>query len=348
MATPRVSLVVVTYESRDESRRVIRAIAEQLRDGDELIVVDNASTDGTADAVAGAIAQADVVRSAENQGFAAAANAGAARATGDLLVFLNQDAMPSRGFREAIAAPLSESRDWAAWMGLVTAEGGRVVNTSGGVIHFTGIAWAGEAGLSVSAIVEEPHEVAFASGACLAVPRAVWDETGGFAPDFFMYCEDVDLSLRLRLAGQRVGIEPGARVDHAYEFAKGELKWRLLERNRWATLIRTYPAALLAAVAPALAVTEFVVLAAAVRSGWGRQKLLAWADLLRALPRLTRERRATQSTRAVRSAELAGSLTADLSSSYLGAPARSPAVAALLRGYWRVALGLLELGGRGS
>ena len=85
-------------------------------------------------------------------------------------------------------------------MGLVTADGGRTINTSGGVIHFTGIAWAGEAGEPVSKAPHGAREVPFASGACMAVPRAVWQEQGGFSPDFFMYHEDVDLSLRLRLA----------------------------------------------------------------------------------------------------------------------------------------------------
>ena len=66
---------------------------------------------------------------------------------GDLLLFLNPDATPAPGFAEAIRAPLADGRGWDAWMGLVTAGGGRDVNTSGGIVHFTGIAWAGEAGV---------------------------------------------------------------------------------------------------------------------------------------------------------------------------------------------------------
>src|SRR3954468_12381876 len=206
MAPHRLSVVVVTYNCREDIVRTLPAMAEQLADGDELLVVDNASSDGTADAAAAFAAV--VVRNEANEGFAAGANAGAARATGDLLVFLNPDAVPAPGFAEAIAAPLRDGRGWSAWMGLVTAEEGRIVNTSGGVVHFTGIAWAGEFGKPAADVPAEPREVGFASGACLAVPREHWLETGGFPERYFMYCEDVDLSLRLRLAGGRVGMEP--------------------------------------------------------------------------------------------------------------------------------------------
>ena len=98
-------------------------------------------------------------------------------------------------------------------------------------------------------------------------------------PDpFFLYHEDVDLSLRVRLAGGTLGVEPRARVDHDYEFDKGAAKWRYLERNRWATLIRTYPAALLALLAPGLLATELALVVVAAAGGWLPQKLRAWAE----------------------------------------------------------------------
>src|SRR5204863_7830175 len=196
---------------------------------------------------------------------------------------------PAPGFREAIERPLSEERGWAAWQGLVTAGGGRIVNTRGGVVHFTGIAWAGGAGESLP---EAPDlgEPGFVSGACLAIPREAFERAGGLPEQFFLYQEDVDLSLRLRLAGGRLGVEPDARVDHDYEFAKGPAKWRYLERNRWAVLVRTYPAALLALLLPALVATELALVPVSAAGGWLGQKLLAWGDVLRWAPRLLRER----------------------------------------------------------
>jgi hypothetical protein len=151
----------------------------------------------------------------------------------------------------------------------------------------------------------------------------------------------VDLSLRLRLAGHALGVEPAAGVEHDYEFVKGPAKWRRLERNRWATLIRTYPGALLALLVPALVATELALVPVSVAGGWFGQKLLAWGDLLRWAPRLARERRRIQGERAIRAGEFARGLTADLESPYLGRAARSRALRWALRAYWSLVLALL-------
>jgi N-acetylglucosaminyl-diphospho-decaprenol L-rhamnosyltransferase len=335
----RLSVVIVTHNSRGAISRTLPALERELRDEDELIVVDNASADGTPDAVAELSPGARVVETGGNHGFAAACNTGAKAASGELLLLLNPDAVPEEGFREAIERPLADGRGWAAWMGLVTAEGGRVVNTRGGVVHFTGIAWAGGSGEALTDPIA--GEVGFASGACLAVPLASWREAGGMPAEFFLYHEDVDLSLRLRLAGGRIGIEPAARVDHDYEFAKGPAKWRHLERNRWAVVIRDYPAPLLALLGPALLATELALIPISLAGGWGREKALAWADVARSLPRLCRERGEVQGRRRIGSGEFARHLTADLDSSYLGRAARSRVLRVALRGYWSVVLALL-------
>jgi GT2 family glycosyltransferase len=334
---------MVTYRQGEAVRRPLQALSAQLREGDELIVVDNHSGDGTADVVEAAAPRARVVPSAENDGFPAACNRGAARAFGNLLVFLNPDAVVAEGWRDAIVAPLLDGSGWAAWQALVTADDGAVVNTHGGVVHFTGVAWAGGSGEALDPS-RVPSEPGFASGACLAIRRDEFERLHGFAPEFFLYHEDVDLSLRVRLAGGRLGVAAGARVDHDYEFDKGPAKWRYLERNRWATLIRTYPGPLLALLAPALLVSELALVAAAALGGWLPQKLAAWRDVFRSLPRLIGERREIQPTRQIGAGEFAAALTPSLDSAYLGRAGRSRALNSLLGAYWRVVLLLLRAG----
>lgn len=283
-----------------------------------------------------------MIETGANLGYGAANNLGAALAHGQLLVFLNPDAVVQPGFRDAIVAPLGEEHGWLAWQGLVTAQDGTMVNSRGGVVHFTGIAWAGGSGEPVGAGPPGRGEPGFASGACLAIPRDEFERQEGFAEDFFLYHEDVDLSLRVRLAGGRLGVAEAARADHAYEFDKGGEKWRYLERNRWATVIRTYPAALLVLVMPALIATDVALWPVALAGGWGRQRLLALADTLQSLPRLLAERRRIQATRAISAGAFAAALSPDLDSTFLGAASKSRTLRSLLRAYWRAVTALLR------
>ena len=269
-----------------------------------------------------------------NAGFSGGCNAGAAVARGELLVILNPDAAPQPGFGEAIRRPWVQERGWAAWQALVADRDGTRINSAGNPVHFTGIVWAGGHGRPLAA-APPAGEVTALSGACLAIPRRTWEALGGFPEPFFLYHEDVDLSLRLRLRGGALGIEPAAVVDHDYEFGAREQKWRWLERNRWAFLIRVYPAALLALLAPALLATELALVGVSIGGGWGRQKLAAMLDVIRWLPRLLRERREVQATRTVSAARFASWLSADLDSPFIGAAARSIPIRFALRAYWR-------------
>jgi len=338
---PSISVIVVAYCQGEAIRAALAAVDEQLDAADELIVVDNASGDGTADVIADAVPAARLIRNPVNAGFPAACNVGSREARGDLLIFLNPDAIVAPGWRDQIAKPVVDGRDWTAWQALVTADEGTIVNTRGGVVHFTGIAWAGGAGEPLRGD-EKDRPAGFASGACLAIRRDEFTRVGGFAPEFFLYHEDVDLSLRLRLAGGEIGVAAGARVDHEYEFDKGKAKWRHLERNRWATLIRVYPTALLALLVPALLATELALVGVSIAGGWFDQKLAAWGDTLRGLPRLLGERRQIQATRTIRPADFARSLMPDLTTPYLGRASRSGLLAAVLDGYWRCVLRLLR------
>ncbi len=342
---PTLSVLIVAWNSRAELARTLPALLPELGAGDELIVVDNDSADGTPEAALELAPQARLLRAGANLGFAAGCNAGAAEASGDLLVVLNPDAAPRPGWGEAIRRPWQQGRGWAAWQALVADAGGTEINSAGNPVHFTGIVWAGGHGRPIAA-APPAGEVTALSGACLVIPLRTWRQVGGFPERFFLYHEDVDLSLRLRLRGGALGIEPAAAVDHDYEFGAREHKWRWLERNRLAFLVRAYPASLLALLAPALLATELALIAVAASGGWGRQKLAADWEALRWLPRLLRERRQIQVTRTVSAVEFASWLTPDLDSPFISPLARSRPARLALRGYWRLVLLLLRSAGR--
>jgi len=332
---PTLSVLIVAYESRDDLTKTLPALLPELGEGDELIVVDNKPGDGSAEVVRELAPRARIVQTGRNTGFAGGCNAGAETAAGDLLVILNPDAAPRAGFGEAIRRPWLEGRGWGAWQALVADGEARCVNSAGNPIHFTGIVWAGGHGRPLSD-APPAEEVAAASGACLAIPLDRWRAVGGFPVEFFMYHEDVDISVRLRTEGHAVGIEPTAVVAHDYEFGANEQKWFWLERNRLAFIVRTYPGPLLILLAPALLATELALLLISARAGWGKEKREANLVFLRWLPRLLRERRALQRRRTISAGEFAAALTPDLDSDLISPLARSLPARLFLRTYWRL------------
>ena len=338
---PAVGVVVVAYRSADELPGTLGALVPQLGERDELVIIDNASRDGTAEVARRAAPRAMVIEAGANLGFAAGANVGARATRAPLLFFLNPDARPEPGCLDALRDAALAHPDWGAWQALVLLPGGELVNTSGGMTHFLGFGWAGECEQPVARVADGPAEVSFASGASLVVRREAWERVGGFDDSYFMYGEDLDLGLRLWLAGWRVGMVPEARVVHAYEFARGSWKWFLLERNRWSTVVADYPTPVLLAVLPALLAFELALLPVAARAGWLGAKLRAQAAVVRSLPRLLRRRRRVQELRVASPRAFAAHLTATLDSPYLAAARRAPALVRLQAWYWRTARGLL-------
>ena len=332
--------MIVTYGSADHVGVTLSALAPQLLDGDEVVIVDNQPGDGSVEAARAAFPDVRVVSPGLNLGFAGGCNAGARAVSAPLVLFLNPDAVPAPGFLDSLRAPALERPDWGAWQALVLMGGGAEVNTRGGLTHFLGFGWAGGCGTPVGTV--DAGDVGFASGAALCVRRSVWHEVGGFDDDYFMYGEDLDLSLRVWLAGYRVGIAPGAVVEHDYDFHKGGYKWYLLELNRWRTVIGDYPGALLLLLAPALLAFELALLPVAARGGWLREKLRAQAAVARGMPGLMRRRRRVQALRRVGAREFAERLTAELDSPYLALPPSLGVLVSLQATYWRLVLTLLR------
>jgi GT2 family glycosyltransferase len=300
------------------------------------VVVDSGSRDGSADAARAAGAR--VIDLGRNVGFAGGCGTAAEVTRAPLLFFLNPDAALAPDCVAQLRAAAAAHPRWGAWQALVLLPGGERVNSAGGLTHWLGFGWSGECDKPATSVGGGPRSVSFASGAALVVRREAWTATGGFDAEYFMYGEDLDLSLRLHLAGWDVGIVPAARVEHDYEFIKGDYKWFHLERNRWWTLLGAYPAPLLLLLLPALLGFEVALLVVAARDGWLGAKLRAQAAVVRSLPWALRRRRRVQATRGVGARPFASVLTASLESPYLSAagPLRAAQAA-----YWAAVRRLL-------
>jgi len=222
---PRVSALVVSYNTRDDLLRCLEALRAHAGVPLETIVVDNASTDGSTDAVRARFPEVEVLASPTNVGFSRANNLGLRAARGPFVLVVNSDCEVRPGAVPALVAILEARPD-------VALVGPRTVGTNGAPqVSFgpslTPIAeWrqgrlvrgvkAGDAEAlrQAAALAAQEREPDWVSASCFLARKAVLDAVGGFDESFFLYEEDVDLCLRVRAAGGRVLYTPAAEVVH--------------------------------------------------------------------------------------------------------------------------------------
>ena len=224
---PEVDVGMVTWNTRDLAVAALRRV---LAAGDgcrlRVLVHDNGSTDGTAQAVRDQVPEADVDVSAHNRGFAAGVNALLARSRAPWFLVLNSDAWPEPG---AIPAMVAEARRWPS----AGAVAPRLLRPDGTVEHsthaFPSIRLAAAAAVGPRLVGREradrwllegawehdrPRRVGWAVGAALLLRREAVDDVGGFDESFFMYAEDLEWCWRARRRGWTVRFTPAAVVRH--------------------------------------------------------------------------------------------------------------------------------------
>jgi GT2 family glycosyltransferase len=171
--------------------------------------------------------------------------------------------------------------------------------------------------------------------------RALWAELDGFAPEYFLYHEDTELSLRLWRKGLSVQYVPDAVVAHHYEFSRNAVKHYLIERNRLVLLLTVYSGRTLAVLAPMLLLTEAAMLVASAAGGWLRPKLRGYGWLWRNRSWVRSRRALLRRERTVADADLVPILTDRFDPANIEAPPGVGVFNALARGYWWVARRLL-------
>lgn len=224
-----LSILIVSYNTRDLTLACLGSVFEHTRRITfEVIVVDNASADGSALAIREAFPDVRVIENSDNAGFAAACNLAAAHARGEHLLLLNPDTSArDDGISDALDA-LRMRRDVGALGVRTLYEDGSLNPTScfgatdlwglltdafGLSVLFSRTTWLNPMGIG-GWQRDSDREVATITGCFLMMRRDLWNELGGFDERFFMYSEDVDLSARIRARGLKCLFFAGATIVH--------------------------------------------------------------------------------------------------------------------------------------
>jgi hypothetical protein len=242
---PRASIVIPSWNQRELLAAALRTLRTQTFSDFETLVVDNASSDGTAALLATDFPEVRVLPMSENRGFAAATNAGLQAARGEILVCLNNDVECEPGWLAALVAVLDRMPDVGSVASkMMDAKRPGIIDSAGDAMSL--VAWNVGRGERDRPEFNVGRELLSACAGAAAYRRAVFERVGWFDESFFAWFEDVDLGIRAQLAGFRCWYEPAAVVHHwgsATAATMSERKVFLTVRNGLMLFFKTMPLA---------------------------------------------------------------------------------------------------------
>jgi N-acetylglucosaminyl-diphospho-decaprenol L-rhamnosyltransferase len=235
----RPATYIPTFNGRERLARALRSLQAQSRPAD-VVVVDNGSSDGTAEMVRGEFPEVALLELGRNLGFGPALNRAVAERPADPVILLNDDAEAEPRFVEALLDAAGSGVECVAGMLLQGAEPSRI-DSAGVVADRTLMGFDYLHGEPLEAATGAPNPLGPTGGAALYRHDA-FRAVGGFDECIFLYYEDLDLALRLRAAGGRCRLAPEARALHAYSASLGAASGTKYARTGWSRgyMLRRY------------------------------------------------------------------------------------------------------------
>jgi GT2 family glycosyltransferase len=297
----RVGVVVVNRNAGAHLAGVLESLGRQTLPPHRIVVVDNASDDGSMDGLDARFPAVLFIRSPENLGFAKANNLAVDICDDcELVALLNPDAFAEPAWLETLVLAAERSPEHAVFGSrLLLDEDDRYLDGTGDEYHVSGLAWRRDQ--AASATVERREGETFSACAAAALyRREAFRAVGGFDESFFCYYEDTDLAFRLRLDGRRCLYVPDAVVRHVGSVTAGlhsNFTVYHSARNRTWTFVKNMPGVFFWLYLPQhVFMSAVMVLLAAHRRG-ARAALAGNRDAVRDLPRVLAERRRLQNAR---------------------------------------------------
>ena len=300
---------MITYNGEAHLRQSLPAALRQAGLFEEILLVDNGSTDGSLDLVEREFPSVRLVRMGANLGAGAARNAGVRAARTDLILFLDNDVMLLDGGAERLVAALRQHREAiAAAPSVIYASRPDTVQFCGADNHYLGLMILRQENTPLAQVETRIRRTDSLVTACFLVDRSRLPDDHPFDEHYFYHMEDHDLGVRLRALGHTILAVPEAHVLHGEGQAGLSIRRigkytstrvYFLVRNRWLFLLKVYKLRSLLVLLPILLLYELAQLTVVLKKGWTREWARAVGWMVRKAPTVIALRRAVQATRKV-------------------------------------------------
>lgn len=305
---PKITVIIVNWNSGSLLHTCLQTLSKQSTMPQQVIVVDNASSDNSAGCVS-AFPFATCLQMTSNLGFAAANNIALAQSTTEFVALLNPDAFPESDWLENLLHAAQQYPNVAAFGSRQLCQHNpQILDGIGDSYHLSGLVWRDRHGLPQQLADLQPREI-FSPCAAAALYRrqALWD-IGGFDEDYFCYVEDVDVGFRLRLAGHQAIYVPNAVVHHVGSATTGGQRSDFSvyhgHRNLVWTFVKNMPSVLFWLLLPLHLLLTVVTVLWFVKNGQGKVILKAKQDAIKGLAQVWKKRQHIQAARIVPISEI--------------------------------------------
>lgn len=278
-SNPSISALVVNHNSGDDILKCLRTLIQQNTPLESIVVVDNASSDGSPAEISKHFPHVNIIQLEENFGVSRARNIGLSEINSEFVIIVDDDVYLDS---ECLSYLHQAQKEYAAAVvcpRVLLYPEKHIVQCDGGSPHFVGTMKLRHAFKPVAEIGEEAAEVQACIGACMLVDRKLALAGGRFDERIFFYFEDLEFAMRMRSLGHSIVCEPKALVYHDRGSGTPQLSFRgrgsypkkrvyFNVRHRWFIILIHYKILTILVLSPILLAYEFATLTIVILRGW--------------------------------------------------------------------------------
>lgn len=300
-----VSVIIPNYNGKQYLKDCLSSLMHQSYQNFEVVIVDNASTDGSVEYIKDNYPRFKIIENSENLGFSKAVNQAVKTTESTYIAVLNNDTeVHSDWLEEFIIFSKENSNFGSCQSKILLYDRKDIINTIGNELFYLGYGWSGGYGKPESSY-NDVMEVAYCSGASLFMKRDTFENVGYFDDDeVFMYHDDLDLGWRLLLLGYENYLIPKSVAYHKYQFNRNSNKYYYIEVSRFVSIIKYYELKTIILIFPAFLILELGIILFSISGGWFQDKMKVYWYILINFKRLLNKRSRIQNTRKLADREI--------------------------------------------